>query len=484
MSAMGPARRGGARLAGVCAALLLVAVALGTLPGCSRGCSVKPVQCSRLPERAAPQAAPRLAEPPAVSEGRIYLDLSQSMRGFIGGGEDGVGFTLLQRGLDGILDEAFATAGVPSPSLVGFGSELRRDLPPLPAFVVESGGSSPRKRYSEVQTDLGAAVRDIRRAPRTLSVVVTDGAQDLRVAGAGSVGPGFVRTALVRLIHDELIQRGFGVWLVGAMSDFGDCYYNVRADRQGRVGRCIEVRRRPAYFWVFSRDLGKGRELVRYLVRELRSESGVGEGASVEALELSPGALPKVRLRPAAGEDLARLKDLDRGRLSTVAGWRDDESFPGATAACVRIPWIPGQAVQLPVVLDLSPGAPDLADLVLPAAVWSAALEPPPALSSLHVEEERASEGRGRPLLLELSHDEAMGLEPGGAVEIPVVLRADFSAGLERSWVGRWSTRDDSSSEKVEGKTLYLADIVEGILAEQLPEPRAAACLHLEVMRK
>jgi hypothetical protein len=469
--------------------LLAALAALTFGASCSRRCSLEPVRCSKLSEKGAPTvvASEREQRPAAVSEGRIYLDLSQSMRGFIADSGGAMSFTLLQRGLDGLLEEAFATAGVPSPALLGFGSELRRGLPPLSTFVVSSGAVSPRSRYAEVRTDLGAALRDARKAPQALSVVVTDGAQDLRSQGGKGIGQGFVRTALVRLVREEMIERGFGVWVVGVMSEFGDCYYNVRPDRHGRVGQCIKVRRRPAYFWVFSRDHEKGRSLVRYLVRELRLESGgeEGKGPGVEAIEIWPGTVPAARFEPASGEDLARIATLariDRTRLAAVLGWRAEEQFPGATAACIRLPWAAGSTVQLPAVLRFDAADPAPAELAAPAALWNVTVEPPQELPSFKVREVEEAAG-GRRLLIELAYDEATALGAEGSVEVPVVLRPDFRAGLRKSWVGRWSTRDDASTEAIEGKTLYLSDVVEGLLGAQLPAPRTVACLHLEMVR-
>jgi hypothetical protein len=434
-----------ARIVG--AALLLV----WALSGCAGPCSPEPFQCTALPP--APAASPE-----SITEGRIYLDLSQSMRGYISDGD--VPFTLFQRALDGLLQEAFAEVRLTNPTLLGFGSGLRKDLPPLESFVLTGKEGPPSQKFNETSTDLSVTFRDIRKSLRALSVVVTDGAQDQRDGPSGSVGEGFVRTALVNAVRDELIQKGFGVWLVGVMSGFDGCYYNVRPDRQGRVGQCIQVQRRPVYFWVFSRDLGKGRALVRSLADRLRAEAP----NQVNALELSPGAIPGVHLAQPEPEEVRRLvtsKTALRDRLATIRLWRSP------AAACVELPFVADGNVQLPLALRLDSPEDGLAP---PGVTWKATIESPESLPGLRA---RTLPGI---LLLEISSSQTE------TIEIPLILQADLQRGLEASWIERWSTRDDASAQALEGKTLYLADIVSELLSP-LAEPRRAACLHLTLIR-
>jgi hypothetical protein len=479
----------------------------GLLAGACFGggaCDFESLECAAVAGAPSPAAPPVDApvEGRAV-EGRVYLDLSTSMRGFVADERSPLRFTPLQEALDHLLAEAFAGAEIGGVEHDGFGDAIRRNVGPLQGFAVQApGGPSPRERFAEPSTDLVQAFRDAAAHPDALSVVVTDGVQDLRRSGDDGVGPGFIRTAMVRELERGVIDRGFGLWLVGVMSPFDGCYFNVNPDPQGRVNQCMRVEARPVLFWILSRDLTAGRRFVQSVAEGLRRPSppaaaGVAR-PEVQALEVWPGAVPEPRLEVTRGTELGREFFTDN---LFVGAWLPSAALTaprGVTAACVTFERRAGGLLRVPLQLRSPIGRNDSASVpVLPGSFWRAVV---PEASEWRLVElaagaadsaagaagaEPRPDGGDTPWALEIAHEAAARLAgEGRTLEIPLRLRLSLDFGPEDFWLRRWSTADDSSAAAVEGKTLYLWDVVGGVVTAAAGDREPVACLQLKFKRR
>jgi hypothetical protein len=398
------------------------------------------------------------------------------MRGYIADGQSRIKFTLFQQALDHVIEEALQAADLPKVSRFGFGVRIRPDIGALQAFAVQSGKQSPKHRFDEGSTDFIRVLQDAAAHPEALSVIITDGVQDLRAGVAGQIGPGFIRTELVRVVKTKLIDQGFGIWILGVMSSFDpqDCYYNVKPDLSGRVNQCIHVERRPVYFWVIARDVETGRKFSRYVYGEMRREAAKSEkdaGELVRVLEVWPANLPHPSISMI---EFRRIKDESlsmRNALSDVYRWTPAPEGGRATSACIGFAESPGGTVALPVEVNLGLD-PEALAWGLPPGAWNLAPVRGDGWSSRDVRQRvKDSAATSRFIARE------------GPIEIPLSLRFDIAAGLGGSWIESWSTDDDTTAESLEGKTLYLRDVVAGILEEVLGNLRFDHCLHLKLVR-
>src|ERR1044071_3430200 len=350
-------RMGGAtlRCCGRAALIFLAAVLTGCLG--DGPCGPESVECSTLP---APrkEKAPRLPTRSPITGARVYLDLTKTMRGYIADEQSRMSFTLFQHALDHVVEEAFQAADLPKVAHFGFGEKIMPDIGALQAFAVQAGEHSPKDRFDQGNTDFIRVLQDSASHPEALSVIITDGVQDLRTRVAGQVGPGFLRTELVRVVKTKLMDQGFGIWILGVMSAFDpqDCYYNVKPDHQGRVNECIPaVERRPVYIWVIARDVETGRKFSRYVYDEMRQEAskgGKGPEGLVHVLEVWPANLPHpsisiIEFRRIHDESLSM-----RNILSDVHSWTPASEGVGATSGCIGFSESAGGTVALPVEVN------------------------------------------------------------------------------------------------------------------------------------
>jgi hypothetical protein len=430
-----------------------------------------------------------------VRAGQVYLDLSGSMKGFISDERSALPFTPLQRLLDGLLSEAFTVVGLRDIARAGFGESIRHDLPPLQTFAVRTAsGKSPKRLFSETNTDVARVMAEAGRHPEALSVVITDGDQDLRSAGADgvAVGSGFLRTVLIDELKGDLVDRGFGVWLIGVMSGFDSngCYYSVLPDEHGRVGRCLHVRRRPALLWVFCKDVVMGRKLVAYLLAELRGPQPLSAtdrtgatGPEVDGLELWPGGDLALDLRLIPPERLRDRSLVRRNALGGVFRWQAGSTPSAPFFGCLGLRSEGSEPLILP--LELRVKLRDDADLALslPANVWKPVV--PSSSSWTLVERQGLSQGGDaagtHTFVLSIAHGESVRTAGRGALEIPFRFTLDLSA-LDKHWTRRWSSADDTSAAGIEGKTLYLWDVVEGTLRSAFANREPRICLQLNLV--
>lgn len=438
---------------------------------------------------------------PAVAEGAIYLDLSWTMRGFIADRGYEIPFTRFQQLLRTTLPEAFVEVDLPSPAFHGFGGDLvpAERLAPMLDYAVRSPDrTSPRTRYDQGQTDVVGMLERAAGAPGTLSVVVTDNAQDVLRSGGRRV-PGFDRSSFVKTVTDHLAGRGFGVWLVGVQNEFEGTYFSIQPvfDQDGlRVNSPLALRgRRPFYVWVVSRDLDKGRRFVAHLAQRLDSgPDGNGDsGDRVHAIELAPGLLPQLRL---AEPEAPAADNADTVFSSTrwfrIHEWQDR----GAAPAYVCLAFdrseqsIRHQFPLLGVVTPRPAGDP-VSRLQLPPEVWRTELRPHrdgsdlPGLQIDSMAGERPpTPGSGTtPALghmLTLNPVTMAAARPDErSLDLDIDLRADLSALPADHWITTWSTPDDTTPEAILGKTLYLEDVVLGILTATVGRPQPSRCVRL-----
>lgn len=414
----------------------------------------------------------------SVESGRVYLDLSTSMRGYVGGRSPSSLLTLYQRALDGTIDEGFSSVGLDTVHQHGFGSEIEPQNTPLQLFALQGPGDlQPASRYKQASTDLEAVFRDLAEHPEALSVVITDGVQDLRPQGGG-----FNRPALVQAITEEVMEKGFGVWLVGLMSEFDGYYFHVRPDRQGKVNQPIRVRKRPFYLWVVSQDVGLGRSWVRYVVTSLERDLGEESADRIKALELSPGAQVQVKVELLSLSSITDHNFFQYNLLKDIALYQTAGKGQ-APFACVLLRGDTQDELKLPLSVNLGP---DLAsDLTLPSSIWQIDLEKLGTPGLVETPELASSLGSSTKIYtLRLDYLDAVRLARNGAFEIPLHLYPNLDGALADHWSQIWSTQDDTTPERIEGKTLYLADVVQGVLERRLQGQRPVGCFHLRLVRQ
>jgi len=474
-------------LAALCFQLL--ALSLACSPG-SRRCEPVVSECAEALPASVALPVPSV-ERGSVSLGRVYLDLSASMQGFVSDDSVEMPFTLYQKALDQVLPEAFGSIPVESLEVHGFGGEIVRDIGQIQSYVVQrSAGSSPRRRYDKGATDLVRVIADAALAPEVVSVVITDGVQDRRLmGGAAASGPGFVRTAVVQEMRRSLVGEGFGIWLVGVMSRFDGCYYNVKPNAANQVGRCMEMEGvRPVFFWVFSRDIQAGRRWTAYLVEELHREASAGggeAGEAVEAVELWPGRHPRLTV---AQDQKAPDELLRESSIRRVVGWKERLPEAPLSFCCPRFRGREGSRLILPMQLMLA-GADSQggAFAPLPPDVWQL-VEPEEEAWTLEEREGwRGTKGGSPSLPLSLTipyETAARKVAADEILEVPLRLRLDARRGLRGHWVERWSTGDDSTEEGARGKALYLHDVVAGLVSASLGQLEPGICLQMRLQRE
>ena len=473
--------------------VFLWAGGLGLLLACSSGverCEPVVSACAADLDGAQEPSALGSMESTPFQRGRVYLDLSASMRGFVSDDTVEIPFTLFQKALDQVVPEAFGAVRSPPVEVIGFGAEISQDIDPLQAYAVQSpGGMSPRLRYDEMATDLVRVIADVAGAPESLSVVITDGIQDRRTAGgSGSAGPGFVRTALVEEMRRSLVEQGFGIWLVGVMSRFSGCYFNVKPNAEKRVNQCIPLEgHRPVFFWIFTKDLKAGRLLTAYLVEQLQRETastGSGAGETANGVELWPGRIPRLAVAVDARDSSETFRD---NLIRRIIGWQDRLANAPVAFCCPVFRGGPGGRLRLPLALRLDAGGSGPGPIQsAPAEIWSLV---PPLREEWPVKVQggwQAATGASPwlPLSLEIPYEEAARRvaldEP---LEIPFRLQLRVRQGLRGHWLERWSTADDSTAETVEGKALYLEDIAVGLLEATLGDAQPGICLQMRLRR-
>lgn len=478
---------------------------LGCLAGCDRVPDLANTDCCYL-QGSNGGAATGIP----VTDASVYLDTSTTMRGFIGDASHPMPVTLQQHLLRTLLLEALHSIDVGDPSLWGFGKEIF----PLP-HSLSAYASPPRDRYDRGETDIVEVLYKVAQEPSTVSVIVTDNAQDLR-APKPQRAPGFDRVALIRAVTDGLVKEGFGVWLVGFLSGYHGEYYSVLlAANSGpaHINKPIPLSsRRPSFCWVVSRDLHKGRQLVRRLHREL-SNLVPDNKSLVQAIELGPGLPPRITIEEPNERSVGEIDegggdgDDTQPRISSrdylrLLDW-STEAVPQGVVSHAQVAYESPRGSQLLFLLKLrvKPHEEAVGWDSLPPSAWRINVDGA-GKSTLCVAEGNTRFPGDRGIEARVSdHVGAYVLPPDPGyeyrqlafpyrqvtsrasgeqrAELPVYVAADPSALPDDHWLRSWSTADDTTTAGIDGKALYLYDVAAGILQKTLTEPGVKACLHL-----
>lgn len=444
----------------------------------------------------------------SVTESQVYLDLSRTMSGFISNGENGRPVTLLQELLRTILLEALGNVEVTPPKLWGFGREIFPLDHSLSSYAArESKGSvDPRDLYDQGETDVVGALEAASKQPSALSVVLTDNAQDLRTS-KDSRAPGFDRSAMIRTITQDLAEHGFGVWLIGYRNSFRGTYFSILLapnEKGVHINKPIALASdQPLYVWVVSKDLEKGRAVVDHLVRELRRRWSVRnseEAAPVHAVELAPGVAPLVLPTEPSPPEIdpswtpeTGLRALDpRETLPRVRSWqRDERELPTIEAELVyqRTNEV---NLRFPLQVDLERREPHRDWGNWPLSAWKLVWKTEGAIPgpSIKLSNDLSpfqlrSTGERRYRMLLLPFDQLTAYEPERRrVEVPLAVHFDEAGAPGDSWLAKWSTEGDTTKDGIEGKTLYLLDIANSVLAKTIGTQRPAACVHVALVEE
>lgn len=453
-----------------------VALALSGATACSGGASSQPPQpCIHLPT-SAPGAG-------GVESAKVVLDVSMSMRGFIGKWS----ITPFQHLLRTWLKEGLTAVGLPNPELLGVAGKVRPLGSDLESHALR------RALYDQRETDVVAALLWAGEQPKALSIIVTDNVQDV-LSNHGQRARGFDRAAFSRAVVN-LAAKGFGVWLVGFQCPFSGTYYSVRLS-QGTVGPLINAPlhvegRRPAYVWVVSRDLDKGRAVVSFLHDEISRDSK--EGREVWSLELAPGRRPTVIVHKPSVAEL-RPSAPQPGAGSLPAMYLHPYQWPssrtnGRTDIRLEFQRRGGADERLLLLkIQLREPSPPHAWQRTPTANWQVVVRVRPddgmaivgADLSAFTPTQPAPQGMHYTRLAVSSRDLLKQRDP--LLEVGIGTRDDVKKTYQ--WVTKWSAADDRTVNDVQAKTLYLEDVLHGVLKQTLGGEQMQSCLHVSFLSR
>lgn len=455
-----------------------------------------------------------------ITAGNIYLDLSTSMQGYISDENYRIPFTLLQHLMHSRLQDAFHDVDINEPAFYGFDQAIVKEVAPRVYYAIKTpSGPSPRGRYARGQSNIVGVLLQAAKAPSALSVIVTDGLQDVHGIN-GDLSPGFDRPEFTHAVRDSLIDKGFGIWLIGILNDFDGVYYSIIPDKNGVINNPIYVRgKRPVYCWVICKDVAKGRKFVQYLqasLLELRKDNGAIaereaasdttteleqgekiEEALVQVVEIAPGIIPTVDLMETTNAQYFARSDKFLKNMVRVADWRTHPAQLRAKNVAVYFPNAMSDTVHFVVQARLGFERQEFTWNSLPPTMWRirARLLKPEIFPLAIIEEANPNPNAElqnlRFMGLDFLYDKLIVFEPEQRLlEMRVYLYAELEKGLANHWLKTWSTQSDTDRDKItredrlRGKTLYLYDVVAAMLAHSIGRQREAACLHLSLLKR
>lgn len=436
----------------------------------------------------------------SVTDAHIYLDTSDTMKGFLSDAANPMPVTLYQEVLQSLLLEQLHAVGL-NPRISGFSKGYGSLDAPLRSYALK------RDLYREEESDIIGALEDASKQPATLSIVVTDNTQDL-LAPKPNRAPGFDRAAFTRTVVDDLVKKDFGVWLLGFKSGFRGNYFSVQltSGRRGvHTNQVIALSSpRPVYCWVVSRDVPKGRRFVTALFDQLQRRAQVHDSQGnqiVYAIELAPGVPPRVKLEEPTDDELRAAAGLHERHSNVAQEPRTPTANRGDDVLRVRS-WRSNPPANSIVYGDLELAEPRTErlsfvakirlefdpknlPLTIPVDLWSIetgdSLNLGTSLSSIP-DHQRPSERSWR---VSIPYARILSEAPARRdIEIPFFLLADLDASTKSSWLAEWSTDDDTTLSAIDGKSLYLLDVVRGIIAETLATPVVKSCMHLHITKE
>jgi len=427
-----------------------------------------------------------------VTEGAIYLDASISMQGYISTPTyNRIPFTLLQHMLHNVLQTTFHHVGISKPVFKTFGATIMNPEAPMANYAVTVGSISPRSRFNCSETNIVGVFHEVSKKESSLSVILTDGSQDVHSVNGG-LAAGFDRPEFIQAISNGLIERGFGVWLIGIMNDFDGFYYNIIPDRNGEINNPRYFRgKRPVYCWVVSKNVKQGREFVQYLYNDITRLSRTNledrNGSVVQAIELAPGIYPEITLIEPRPNNYFKFNNEISNTLTFVLDWRDSSKHKLFKISRIDFPTTPGNNVLFVLQARL--------ELKLqykwnsfPSTMWQVetgdknslikAIPKTPDINTLDSENLRF-------VFINFPYDRLIVLNPRErSFELPVCLHADLETGLDNSWIKTWSTVIDTEERHIQGKTLYLYDVISDLLKLTIGKKRIGTCLRLVLVNR
>lgn len=454
-----------------------------------------------------------------VTAGNIFLDLSTSMQGYLSDENYRISFTLLQHLVHSRLQDAFHSVDINEPAFYGFDQTIVKEVAPRVYYAIKTpNGPSPRSRYNHGQSNIVGVLLQAAKTASALSVIITDGLQDVHGIN-GDLSPGFDRPEFTHAVCDSLIDKGFGIWLIGIMNDFDGVYYSIIPDRNGVINNQIYVHgKRPVYCWVICKDVGKGRNFVQYLqstLLELSKDNGTdadhdakpdttskldhGKETTVEALvqavEIAPGLIPTVDLMEATSVPQFAHADKFLKNTVRVTDWRTHPAQLRTKNVAVYFPNAISDTVHFVLQARLGFEGRDFTWSSLPPSMWRIHLDKPGNFPLSIAEDTQpnpmAELQNLRFMGLDFLYDKLIVFEPEQRLlELPVYLDADLEKGLANHWLKKWSSQNDTDKNKIiredngQGKTLYLYDVVAAMLKHSIGKQRVGACLHLSLLKR
>lgn len=452
-----------------------------------------------------------------IMAGNIYLDLSTSMQGYISDENYRIPFTLLQHLVHSRLQDAFHAVDINEPAFYGFDQTIEKEVAPRVYYAIKTpNGPSPRGRYNRGQSNIVGVLLQAARASSALSVIVTDGLQDVHGIN-GDLSPGFDRPEFTHAVRDSLIDKGFGIWLIGILNDFDGVYYSIIPDRNGVINNPIPVRgKRPVYCWVICKDVAKGRNFVQYLqasLLELSKDNGTitdrdaapdttnqdqeTEEALVQVVEIAPGIVPTVDLIEATSAPSFARSDKFLKNMVRVADWRTHPAQLRTKNVSIYFPNAISDTVHFVLQARLGFESQEFTWNSLPSTMWRihTRLIKPETFPLAIIEDRNPNSNTElqnlRFIGLDFLHDKLIVFAPNQRLlEMRVYLYAELEKGLANHWLKKWSTQSDIDRDKITredricGKTLYLYDVVAAMLAHSIGRQREAACLHLSLLKR
>jgi len=427
-----------------------------------------------------------------VTEGAIYLDTSISMQGYIRDPNYKIPFSLLQHLLHNVLQTSFHHVGISRPTFKCFGSKIITPETPMKHYAINDGKISPRSRYNCTETNIVSIFHEASKNTSSLSVIITDGSQDVYNVN-GSLAPGFDRPEFIQSVSNGLIDKEFGVWLIGIMNDFDGYYYNIIPDKNGEINSPHYVKgKRPVYCWVISKNIKKGREFVQYLYDDItrlaRTNLEDKKGNMVQVIEIAPGIYPHITLTESKPHKYFKFDNETSERLTFILDWRNSTHHLANKIAKIDFPKVPGKSVLfvLQVRLDFNM---QYNWNSFPQKMWQVTVKQsgtfPKTLSTRIPDINKPDSKNLRFVFIDFPHDRLVVLnENERKFKIPVCLYADLYKGLDNCWVKAWSTVIDTEERFIQGKTLYLYEIVSELLKKTIGEKRVGTCLSLALIKR
>jgi hypothetical protein len=478
--------------------LLVLSTGASCFNGTTEGTEDPKALC---PSNEEPQVAPS-----AVTEADIYLDASESMQGYISAPGYAMSISPLQQLLQTSLLEKLSDAGL-SPRLHTFGEEVNPT--PLPLRELREYVRD-RSKYSEDRSDVVAALERAGESTTSLSVIITDNAQDLEYAkeGRDQRAPGFDRSAIVRTVSQNLAAKGFGVWLLGSQSPFEGTYFSLQLTLNSTgvgTNRRVELaggKERPFYCWIVSRDWEKGRSLVAELYEELAQLSDLGADGvmKVHAIEFFPGIVPDLFLDEPDENELST--PIATGRQGTgesladvfrVRSWTSDPARQGVTSGelVFEQPRTSKLIFLLKARLTLPSSDRNSALLSLPLSAWEIlpkeSLDLGASLTSevqhfVPSQHEGSKGSLSRYWELAVPYERLVSQPQNRWIlAVPLSLRTGQVPG--NYWLREWSTADDTTPEAIAGRTLYLYDVSRAILERTTGRQQQRGCVALRLIK-